>query len=226
MKILPYYLYVNRACYHLRVSFITIEGGEGVGKTTQVKLLKERFPKIYPDHKFIFTKEPGGTLFADKVRELILSDAAKEVSGKAIFGLFLASRLDHVERIIDPALKNREVVVCDRFAASTYAYQIVAQKTPELLPLYKVHLALLPTPDLTVIFDLDPSVALARIEARRNQQLTHFDAQGLPFHERLRVGFREYATLFASDRAVFIDANRPIEEIHQDVLIAIKSVLT
>lgn len=203
---------------------ITVEGGEGVGKTTQINLLKERLAKEFPKREFIFTKEPGGTPFADKIRALILSEGASGVSGRVMFGLFMASRFEHVEKVVLPALKAGKVVVCDRYAAATYAYQIVAQGGKDLLPLYKEQLKLLApcTPNLTLILDLDPKVSMARVAKRKGQPMTHFDARKLSFHQKLREGYRAYARKFAPKQAVFIDANGSVEDIHVRVWKAVK----
>jgi len=88
------------------MAFIVIEGGEGVGKTTQIKLLKERLPVAFPKREFVFTKEPGGSPFAEKIRELILSDDGKDANPTTMLDLFMAARFDHVESVVAPALKK------------------------------------------------------------------------------------------------------------------------
>jgi dTMP kinase len=198
---------------------ITVEGGEGVGKTTQIRLLKERLIKEFPKRAFVFTKEPGGTPFADQIRELILGEGGKEAGAKTMFALFMASRFEHVERVVQPALRAGKVVVCDRYAAATYAYQIVAQGGNELLPMYKEQLKLLKlaTPDLTLIFDMDPKKALVRLATRTGQPITHFDTRKLDFHVRLRKGYKAYAKKFAPRQSRFINAEGSIEAIHEAV---------
>ena len=120
------------------MTFITLEGGEGVGKTTQRKLLEERLPQLYPDQEFLFTREPGGSPFAEALRDTIFSKLAADADGKTMFGLFAAARADHIRRVIRPALAAGKVVICDRFAAATYTYQGCAMEnamvdTPLLL---------------------------------------------------------------------------------------------
>jgi dTMP kinase len=197
--------------------FFVLDGGEGSGKSTQMELLKERLPSLFPEEKFVFTREPGGSPFAQTIRNLILSDEAKEASGHTMIGLFIAARADHVEKIVLPALEAGNIVVCDRYLAATYAYQIVAQQHTELREMYKAHATHMPQPDLTLFLDIDPSVAEQRLLLRREEQ-NHFDIRGIEFHERVREGFREYTREFSQKETVFIDASKAIESVARDII--------
>jgi dTMP kinase len=210
------------------MAFIVFEGGEGVGKTTQLNLLKERLPQLFPKREIIFTKEPGGTPFAAKIAALVLADGAKEASGETMSSLFIAARYDHVENLIAPALAAGKAVICDRYVAATYAYQVRAHHAPELLPTYTEHFKLLGSsiPDMTIILDLDPAIALARLAKRSETEAsTHYDQRELSFHQELREGYTEWAERFAPKKSVFIDANKSAEELHQDIITIITPFL-
>lgn len=200
--------------------FIALEGGEGCGKTTQLELLKERLKKLYPRINFYFTREPGGSPYAEKIRNLILDPSAASASGITMFGLFLAARFDHVENVIAPKLAEGAIVVTDRFAASSYAYQVKAMGGRGVKELFEVHYNALGsfTPALTLILDIDPEVAQKRVRERGGQKATHFDSRPLEFHTALRGGYLEYAKYIAHTTSVVIDANRPLEEVHQEIV--------
>src|SRR5882724_2591453 len=144
------------------MAFIVIEGGEGAGKSTQAALLKERLPGAFPHIDFVFTREPGGTPFADKIRELILSPGAAGVNNKTMFSLFAAARFEHAERVIGPALQSGKTVICERFVAASYAYQIVAEESLELLPMYREQLHLLDQylSHLMIVLDVETATGL------------------------------------------------------------------
>jgi dTMP kinase len=197
-----------------RGRLIVFEGGEGVGKTTQVTKLREYLPRAFPNESFVFTRQPGGAPFAEKIRELILSADAANATGETLFGLFIAARADSVAQTIEPALAAGSHVICDRYVAGTYAYQIMAQEAPQLEDSFWAHNALVPKPDLTVFFDLDPAKAMERLALRGEQ--SHFDARELPFHTRIYEGFKSYFAKAQTNPAV-IDADRTIEEVEQDI---------
>lgn len=210
------------------MAFIVLEGGDGSGKTTQAALLKERLPKAFPNREFVITKDPGGTPYAEKIRALILSDEARGVNPKTMLDLFMAARFENVERLIAPALREGRVVVCERFVAATYAYQIAAENRPELLPLFEVHLELLKPclPDLLLVLEVDPAMGLARVAERKGQLPDHYEKRAISFHEQLRAGYHEYAEHFALDKTVFIDASRGVEEVYQDILKTITPLIS
>lgn len=196
--------------------FITIEGGEGAGKSTQVRMLSERLPALFPDTKFLFTREPGGSPFAEELRAVIFSPGAKELSGKGMFGLFAAARQDHIERVIRPSLDAGKAVLCDRYAAATYAYQACAMQNPiseEFFRLYYQELEAIPA--VTIILDIDPRVGKQRIATRNGEAPNHFDDQDFEFHDAVRDGYKRFAE-FAP--ACVINADRTPEEVFNDIV--------
>lgn len=203
--------------------FIVLEGGEGVGKSTQIARLKDYLPAEFPDREFIFTREPGGSPFAEKIRELIVGDGAKHANGRTMIGLFMASRADHIEHTVGPALEEGKVVICDRYLASSYAYQVVAQESPELSDIFWAYAKLMPQPDLTLFLDMDPDASIARLKGRDDTK-SHFDERAKDFHARVREGFKRYLEE-SQTPARTINTDVPIEDVQTAVREAIVSVL-
>lgn len=204
--------------------FITFDGGEGVGKTTQRRLLEERLPVLYPHVDFLFTREPGGSPFAEYMRQVIFSKEAGTIGGDAMFGLFAAARKDHLRTKIVPALRAGQSVVSDRFVAATFAYQVAAMDNPLSIPEFQVHHASLAAkPDLTLLLDMDAERACARVRARAGES-THFDERPLSFHERLREGYAQYASLYPETTRI-INADQDPEAVHADIVRVIAEVV-
>jgi dTMP kinase len=199
--------------------FITLEGGEGAGKSTQAARLAPRIRAL--GREVIATREPGGSPGAEAIRELLVEGASDRWSPAAETLLMYAARFDHVERVIAPALARGAVVLCDRFADSTRAYQGAGGGVRDALidPL-AAEVRGLCWPDLTLIFDLDPAEGLARAAERRGGE-TRFEAKGPAFHERLRAAFLDIA---ASDprRCVMIDAARAPDAVATAVWMAVE----
>jgi dTMP kinase len=178
--------------------FITFEGGEGSGKSTQARRLADFLRTL--GCETVLTREPGGTPFAEQVRALILSGATARHGALAEALLFFAARSDHVGALIRPALSRGAWVICDRFSDSTRVYQGVAGAVPldaiETLDGIVVGDA---RPDLTLILDIDPAQGLARAMERRTAKHQHasvpdpYEQRGLEFHLRLREGYLEIA---------------------------------
>jgi dTMP kinase len=197
--------------------FITFEGGEGVGKSTQIKLLAEKLAAL--GIEAIITREPGGSPKAEALRRVILSGAAAPFgpSGEAI--LFSAARLDHVERKIAPALAAGEWVLCDRFADSTRAYQGAAGKLDNTLIDSLERVAVGETqPDLTLVLDMPVEKSLQRAAQRRGGagSADRFEGEARAFHETLRQAFLDIAAA-APQRCVVIDADRPSQEVARQI---------
>lgn len=213
------------------MAFIALEGGDGTGKTTQLRLLQERWGDLFPNQECIFTKEPGGgSKFSHKIRVLALNDEdAGEASPGAIFGLMIASRLEHLDSLVVPALSEGKVVITDRFEAATWAYQISGQEGRYLAPLYHAHREVirgrLPEGERVqvLILDLDPETALERLQIR-DEESNHFDLRTPEFHERVRAGLREYQSSI-EPKAIFVDASGTVEEVHQAVVKHIRTML-
>jgi dTMP kinase len=188
----------------MRGRFITLEGGEGTGKSTQAKRLAEELKKR--GHAVVLTREPGGSPGAEEIRKLLVEGRPDRWTPTSEVLLFLAARADHVARTIEPALAAGRWVVCDRFSDSTFVYQGIARE----LGVDKVK-ALQDCvfgpfePDLTLVLDLDPGAGLTRVRGRGEGE-ERFEQFELAFHTRLREGFRAVA-LAEPDRCVLVDAS-------------------
>lgn len=183
--------------------FITLEGGEGAGKTTQAEALKSALEAA--GLEALVTREPGGTFGAEAIRDLVLSGTEERWSGMTELLLMYAARLDHCEKLIKPALARGVWVICDRFADSSFVYQGLGRGIG-MEQVAKVHAAVMDgfAPDLTILFDLDPIIAQRRVK-QRGEALSRFDAQELSFHKQVRQGFLDLAKADA-DRFELIDA--------------------
>jgi dTMP kinase len=201
--------------------FITFEGGEGSGKSTQAQLLAERLKAQGVNG--VLTREPGGSPFAEQVRTLILDPAVAPHSALAEALLFYAARTDHLEKTIRPALLAGYWVVCDRFSDSTRVYQCEAGGLPlEVFKALETHVVKLTYPDLTFILDVPAEVGLTRATTRRLAQAMTggdpdaFEKRELEFHERLRAGYLAVAKAEAH-RCVVVDGTAPPETIGSEV---------
>jgi len=192
--------------------FITFEGGEGAGKSTQAALLAERLSAM--GIGVVLTREPGGSPGAEIIRHVLLSGAAKRFGPGAEAVLFAAARADHLDMVIKPALRAGQWVVCDRFIDSTRVYQGIAGKVdmPFIRGLERLTVGAF-RPDLTFVLDLPADIGLARAQARRSGAgPDRFETEDLAFHEALNAGFRAIAAE-EKQRVVLIDANRPPERV-------------
>jgi dTMP kinase len=205
--------------------FIVLDGGEAVGKGTQIAELKRAFPLRYPDREFVFVHEPGGTPYADELYARF-KKGMKTDSPRKQFGLVVRSRFDHVEEVILPALERGGVVVSDRFEGSTFAYQVFTPPADELLAPFHHHQQLVPAPDLTLILEVPIEIAVMRIAARIGQEASAFDLAKREFHERVAEGFHWYAKFHAGHKVVFVDGHRHPAEVREDLLRHIAAVLS
>ena len=194
---------------------MTLEGGEGAGKSTQIRLLADALSAAGRD--VVMTREPGGSLGAEAIRGLILT-GGHSFSSLTEALLFSAARTDHLEKTIRPALARGAVVLCDRFSDSTRAYQGASGGTdPSVLEALESIAVGMTRPDLTIILDLPAEEGLKRAAARRgNGVVDRFEGEALAFHEKLRAGFLEIAQE-EPQRCVLIDASRPVEVIAADL---------
>lgn len=198
--------------------FITLEGGEGAGKTTQIRLLSDSLRAQGCD--VVITREPGGTPEAEKIRDLLVKRDGGDWTPLAECLLLYAARQMHVENLIKPALAAGQIVISDRFADSTRAYQSFGHGLPleTVESLHKLSLGDF-APDLTFILDLPVDAGLVRAGKRMAVDNSHedrFERMGGGFHERLRQGFLEIARRDAG-RCVVIDATRCVEDIAADL---------
>lgn len=195
------------------MTFITFEGGEGSGKTTQSSLLAKAFQAAGVD--CIITREPGGTKNAEIIRDLIIKNGN---NWRPITELLLinAARYEHVQEVILPALKAGKVVICDRFVDSTMAYQGFGRKLGKRMPAI-LHNLLMEgvSPNLTFILEIGSVEGLKRSRAAGNNN--SFEDLELEFHEKVRQGFEDIATM-AQSRCLLIDATRNIKTIHKTII--------
>ena len=194
--------------------FITLEGGEGVGKSTQIQLL-ERFLKE-KGVSVTVTREPGGVGSAESIRDLLVNGETGKWHPLTETLLHFAARHEHIVDVIDPTLKKGHWVLCDRFADSTTAYQGYAQKINlgTISTLYELAVGDL-KPNLTIILDLPVEVGLSRAQ-QRGVGGTRYERMGNEFHQRLRNGFLQIASR-EPKRCFVIDANQTIEEISNKI---------
>ncbi|WP_332660842.1 dTMP kinase [Brevundimonas sp.] len=202
--------------------FITFEGGEGTGKSTQVARLVERLRARALE--VVQTREPGGSPGAEDIRNIALNGDAGRWSPMTETLLMFAARSDHLERTIRPALEAGRWVVCDRFADSSRAYQGAGGGTPAAF-IETLDAAIVggTQPDLTLVFDLPVSVGLERAFGRGLFE-TRFESKGLEFHERLRRGFLDIAASHP-ERCVVIDAEGDQDAVEARVWAAIEARL-
>jgi len=196
--------------------FITLEGGEGTGKSTQIKRLLHRLQSVGVDA--VQTREPGGSKGGERIRSLILEAGQSRFDAFTETLLFYAARNDHLEHLIRPALHAGQWVICDRFSDSTRVYQGGAGTLGASVLDQLDGLVVRDTqPDLTLILDLPAEIGLARAHARRGDASADgFEAEAIEFHQALRQGYLELARLFP-ERCVVIDANGAMDEIAERI---------
>ena len=195
--------------------FISFEGGEGVGKSTQIELLKSYFLK--KNINVISTREPGGTEEGELIRKFLVSGDKRSWDPYSELLLFNALRREHINKIINPALENGNIVLCDRFVDSTFIYQGVAGSINEefLLSLHKTFCYNL-FPDITFFLSLDPELGLERAKFRNNNSENRFEKMGLLYHQKIQNGFRVLSKKY-NKRFVEIEAEQTIEQISQKI---------
>lgn len=200
----------------MRGFFITFEGGEGVGKSTQIGLLAERLRAAGRD--VVTTREPGGSEGAEALRHILLSGAGRAADDPGLEPLlFAAARADHVATLIRPALNAGRTVICDRFHDSTRAYQGLDAVEPELIDLLEAATVGDAVPDLTLVLDVPAEVGLARARERRGTSgADRFEADELSLHERRRDAFLELARR-EPQRCVVVDGSRSVEAIADEI---------
>jgi dTMP kinase len=201
--------------------FLTFEGIDGSGKSTQARLLAGTLEAA--GRKVVLTREPGGSPGAEEIRRLLVEGAPGRWSAKTELLLFTAARRDHVERTVAPALAAGAVVICDRFADSTRVYQGLARGSLRT-ETDRLHMAFIGLePALTFILDMEPGPALARGRARGTGE-DRFEDMGAAFQQRLRAGFRALAAEYPS-RCRLIDAHRPEQAVANEIAALAAEVL-
>jgi dTMP kinase len=206
--------------------FITFEGIEGSGKTTQIQMLSNHLEEIGVEH--LLTREPGGTPIGDQIRRLVLHPGNATMTATCELLLYTAARAQHIEQVIGPNLAEGRMVLCDRFKDATLAYQGYGRGLSiELIRHLHAREGLALNPDLTLLFDIEVDTALDRArhrDATRNIDETRFEQEDFAFHDRVRTGYLDLARK-ESQRIVVIDARGTTAEVHQRVLETMRRVL-
>ena len=197
----------------IKPRFISFEGGEGSGKSTQIKLLAKKLAK-YGD--VITTREPGGTIEAEIIRNLLVKGKKNKWSGVVETLLLYAARKDHIDKVIAPSLKKNKWVLCDRFKESTLVYQGYGKNVDiDLIKKLDKIITNNLTPSLTFILDIDPIIGLKRSKRKSNTE-TRYENMSLGFHNKIRKAFKAIARL-NKKKFILINANQDINLI-QDII--------
>ncbi len=201
--------------------FITLEGPEGSGKTTAVNYAVSKLEEM--GYQIVRTREPGGTPIAEQIRNVILDKANTAMDERTEALLYAASRRQHLVEKVWPALKEGKIVICDRYLDSSLAYQGGARGLGIENILNVNNFATEGTfPDLTLLFDIDPKIGLARIAANANREVNRLDLEKLDFHNKVRNTFLELAKRYP-ERFIIIDASKSREEVADATLKAMLS---
>lgn len=196
--------------------FITLEGPEGSGKTTAVNYAVKKLEEM--GYQIVRTREPGGTPIAEQIRNVILDKNNTAMDSRAEALLYAASRRQHLVEKVWPAVKEGKIVICDRYLDSSLAYQGGARGLGVENILNINMFATEGTfPDLTLLFDLDVKVGLARISANANREVNRLDLEKIEFHEKVRKTFLELAERYP-ERFVIIDASKSQDEVAENTL--------
>lgn len=199
--------------------FITFEGGEGTGKTTLIQEIAKHFRQSY---QVVTTREPGGSVITEAIRDIILNPKYQGVTPYTEALLLAASRAQHLDEVILPALKQNAIVLCDRFIDSSLAYQAYARNLGFEFVLSINRYAVENLPHLTFYIDLDPQVGLSRIAHR--DKYDRLDQEAFDFHTKVREGYLEVYKRYP-ERIVKIDGNQSIEHILKEIIIEIEKRL-
>lgn len=201
--------------------FLTFEGIDGSGKSTQAKMLADTLRG--EGREVVLTREPGGSAGAEEIRRLVLEGDPDRWSAETELLLFTAARRDHLERTILPALKSGKVVICDRFADSTRMYQGLSRGDLRAHVDQLHSLMIGREPDLTILVDMDPKTGLSRAKGRQGTE-ERFEDFGIDLQQQMRAGFLALAQEFA-DRFRVVDGDRDIKAVAEDIHAHVKTAL-
>lgn len=203
--------------------FITFEGPEGAGKTTILNKIVERMQQH--DLDVLGTREPGGIEIAEKIRDVILNPAHTAMDERTEALLYAAARSQHFFEKVEPALKQGKHVLCDRFIDSSLAYQGFARGIgiDEVLAINEFAIGKR-LPDITILFDIEPAIGLARIHAHNEREVNRLDIESLSFHEKVREGYREVVKRYPN-RIKVVNADQPIDLVVEEVWHILKGIL-
>ena len=202
--------------------FISFEGIDGSGKSTQIKKLARFLEAL--DFEVIITREPGGSVGGEEIRNLLLQGQVDRWSAETEILLFTAARRDHLERIILPAIDDGKIVLCDRFTDSTRMYQ--GMRGPNLRNLVDMlnEKVIKHDPDLTIIIDIDPEISLKRAKSRKTAE-ERFEDFGVELQMKMRKGFIELAKEF-SNRIELVNGQQSVDRLAQDICSLVKAKLS
>ena len=201
--------------------FITFEGIDGSGKSTQVKYLANRLMTL--GREVVLTREPGGSTGAEEIRSLVLEGAPERWSAETEILLFTAARRDHMEKLILPALEDGKIVICDRFADSTRMYQGLTRGDLRATVDSLTDLMIKQQPDLTILIDMDPELGHQRAKARNTKE-ERFEDFGVDLQRRMRAGFLQLAKEFP-DRIRIVNGNQSVEDLSEDIYGVVQETL-
>ena len=201
--------------------FISFEGIDGSGKSTQIQRLADFLRSLSFD--IVVTREPGGSVGGEEIRKLLLQGDVDRWSAETEILLFTAARRDHLERIILPAMKNGQIVICDRFTDSTRMYQ--GMRGPKLKKLVDMldKEVIGHDPDLTILIDIDPEIGLRRAKSRETVE-ERFEDFGLELQKKMRKGFLDLSKQFSS-RISVIDGLQPEDKVSKEICSLVKAKL-
>ena len=203
----------------MRGLFITFEGIDGCGKSTQIDFLTKRFTKM--KKPVVKTEEPGGTDGSNEIRKILLRENNFQWSVETEALLFMAARIDHVEKVIRPSIKDNKIVICDRFMDSTLVYQGMRSSQAKQLSLTLFELIAI-NPDITFLIDMEPEIALNRALSRSTEE-DRFENYGINFQHELRKNFLHIARNH-SDRIKIINGNQSPEDVAAQINDSIKTL--
>lgn len=198
--------------------FITIEGMDGSGKTTQINKLKDYFEKN--GQHVVLTREPGGTVISEAIREIILDIKYQEMEPVTEALLYAASRAQHVRQYILPNLEAGNIVICDRYVDSSLVYQGFARKLGDDIKKINDYATGGLAPDVTFFLDLEHTKGMDR--KKNQQELDRLEAEKEQFHQMVREGYHQLLKV-NGDRMIGVDAGQSIEDVHQEILTGLKS---
>lgn len=205
----------------MRGLFISIEGPDGSGKSTQIENIKKFFED--KNIEIVFTREPGGTAIGERIREIILDNSFKEMDPMTEAMLYAASRAQHVAQVIGPALEAGKVVVCDRFVDSSLAYQGFGRELGDAVEVINSYAIGPYMPDVTFLMKLDPNEGKHRIQENRDTQ-DRLEHEKLAFHRKVYRGYLELEKRYP-DRILGIDASRGIDEIRDEIYKKLEEII-
>lgn len=196
----------------MRGLFVTLEGGDGAGKSTQIRYIESFFAK--KGLVVVHTREPGGTAISEMLRDILLDSSNLEMDDVTEMLIYAAARAQHVRELVVPALERGEIVICDRFVDSSIAYQAYGRQLGDMVATVNSYATGGLTPDITFWMDIDPELGRERVS--KDGEFDRLEMEKLDFHYRVYDGYKEMADN-NPDRIKRIDASKSVDEISEDI---------